>query len=109
MMKYSWLGALLLVLGSTSAMAEIIILQGGGVSFRYGAPAAPAVGMPTILIAQPPYMNSPILHRAHAWSAYQKNTSGAGLVFQPYTGTESEAQLSLNKNMSRAHAFRLGN
>ena len=114
-MKSSGLVALLITLSSSSALAEIIILQGNGISFRYGATypvAFPTTGvsMSTIVITQPLMLGSPMVQRAHAWSAYQKNNnaSGTGLILQPYTGTESEAQMSLNRNMSRAHAYRLG-
>ncbi len=106
-MKYSSLAVLLTILGNTSALAEIIILQGGNMGFQYGAPAMSS--MSTIVISQP--LHSPMLQRAHAWSGYQKgnNLSGYGLIVQPYTGTETETQATLNKNISRAQAFRLGN
>lgn len=114
-MKNSWLAVLLAALGSTSASAEIII-QSGGYAFQYGDPysvvVVPSSGMPmsTIVITQPLVPGSPMVQRAHAWSAYQKNNkaSGGALILQPYTGTESDAQILLKRNMSRAHAFRLG-
>lgn len=114
-MKNTWLIALLVMLGSTTTFAEIII-QGGGYSFQYGMPypivVAPSTGMPmsTIVINQPFIHSSPMAQRAHAWSTYKKNdkASGSGLILQPYTGAESDAQILLNRNMSRAHAFRLG-
>jgi len=115
-MKKSWFVALLVALGSTSASAEIIILQGGGLTFQYGNPnqvvVVPSTGMnmSTIVIAQPFISNNPMVQRSHAWSAYQKNNnaSGGGLILQPYTSTDSDTQIMLNRNMSRAHAFRLG-
>lgn len=115
-MKNSRLVALLVALGSTPASAEIIIQQGGGYSFQYGVPyqvvVVPSTGLPmsTIIITQPVVPSSPMVQRAHAWSAYQKNnnSSGSALILQPYTGAESDAQILLNRNMSRAHAFRLG-
>lgn len=115
-MKDSRLVALLVVLGSASASAEIIIQQDGRYSFQYGVPhqiimiPSTGVSMSTIIITQSFKPSSPMVQRAHAWSAYQKNNnaSGSGLVLQPYTGAESDAQMLLNRNMSRAHAFRLG-
>lgn len=115
-MKNSWLVALLGALGSLPASAEIIIQQGGGYAFQYGVPyqvaVVPSTGMlmSTIVITQPIMPGSPMVQRAHAWSAYQRNnsTSGSALILQPYTGTGSEVQILLNRNMSRAHAFRLG-
>lgn len=116
-MNFFWLVALLTLLGSPMASAEIII-QGGGYSFQYGMSypypvvVVPSTGLPmsTIVITQPFMNSSPMAQRAHAWSTYQKNNkaSGSGLILQPYTGTESDAQILLNRNMSRAHAFRLG-
>lgn len=115
-MKISRLVALSMALWSASASAEIIILQGGGYSFQYGVPnqivVVPSTGMPmsSIIITQPVISSSPMVQRAHAWSAYRKsnNASGSPLILQPYTGTESDAQLMLNRNVSRAHSFRLG-
>lgn len=115
-MNNSWLAMLLVVFGSSSASAEIIILQSGGFAFQYGDPYSavmvPSSGMPmsTIVITQPFVPGGPMVQRAHAWSAYQKNNkaSGSALILQPYTGTESDAQKSVNRNMSRAHSFRLG-
>lgn len=110
-MKNSLVVALLVLFGNSQAVAEIIILQNGGITFQYGVPViiSPSNGMymSTIVITQP---SSAMVQRAHAWSAYQKNNNASGslLMLQPYTGTESEAQMSLNRNMSRAHAFRLG-
>lgn len=113
-MKILRLIALLAALASMQVSAEIIILQDGRYSLQYGMPyqfgLAPSVPMSTIIITQPVVPGSPMVQRAHAWSAYQKNNnaSGSSLILQPYTGTESEVQLLLNRNMSRAHAFRLG-
>lgn len=114
-MKNYRLVALLMVLGSAPALAEIIIMQ-SGYSFQYGTPypnvVVPAAGMSmtSIVITQPTRPGSPMMQRARAWSAYQKNNnaSGSGLVLQPYTGADSDTQMSVNRNMSRAQAFRLG-
>lgn len=107
--------ALLLALVGCSASAEIIILQEGDYSLQYGVPQSvivvpPRGSMSSIVIIQPVMTNSPMVQRAHAWSSYQKNnnTSGRGLVWQPYLGANSDTQLGLYRNMSRAHAFRLG-
>lgn len=108
--------ALLLALGSTPASAEIIIQQGAGYSFYYGTPYPMVVvpssqpTMSSIVITQPLMPASPMVQRAHAWSAYQKNNnaSGVGLIVQPYDGVSSDVQMGVSRNVSRAHAFRLG-
>ena len=115
-MKSYRLVALFLAFVSCSASAEIIILQEGEYSLQYGVPQSVIVvpsrgaSMSSIVITQPIMVNSPMVQRAHAWSTYQKNNnaSGRGLVWQPYLGANSDAQLGLYRNMSRAHAFRLG-
>jgi hypothetical protein len=116
-MRSSWLALLVVVFGSTSASAEIIVLQSGEFAFQYGDPysavviASPGMPMSTIVITQPLAPSSPMVQRAHAWSLYQKSNkaSGSALILQPYTGTESDAQMSVNRNISRAHRFRLNN